>query len=141
MRKRVYYYCDMDGVLADFYAQPNAVKRFASEKNFFFHLNPIEKNVNYIRQLIKQGESVRILTASPNKRADKDKRKWLKKYMPFIKRKNIIIVRNGQNKADFVKTKGKNVLFDDYSKNCEQWEAKNPRHIAIQVKGKITSCI
>ena len=38
MRKEKYYYCDMDGVLADFFAEPNAVQRFETEKDFFYNL-------------------------------------------------------------------------------------------------------
>lgn len=136
MRKTVYYYCDMDGVLADFFGVENAVERFENEENFFFNLKPINENIAVIRGLVEEGASVRILSASPNDRADNDKRKWLDKYMPFIKKKNIIIMRNGQNKADFVKTKGLNVLFDDYGKNCRQWEERQ-NHIAIKVKGVI----
>lgn len=136
MRKEKYYYCDMDGVLADFFGVDNAVERFENEEDFFFNLEPIKENVEFIRKLVESGESVRILSASPNKRSDNDKIKWLKKYMPFIKSRNIIIMRNGQNKSEFVKTKGLNILFDDYGKNCRQWEEKE-NHIAIKVKGLI----
>ena len=126
----------MDGVLADFFGVDNAVERFENEEDFFFNLEPIKENVEFIRKLVESGESVRILSASPNKRSDNDKIKWLKKYMPFIKSRNIIIMRNGQNKSEFVKTKGLNILFDDYGKNCRQWEEKE-NHIAIKVKGLI----
>lgn len=136
MRKEKYYYCDMDGVLADFFGVDNAVERFENEEDFFYNLKPIIENVEFIRKLVESGESVRILSASPNKRSDNDKIKWLKKYMPFIKSRNIIIMRNGQNKSEFVKTKGLNILFDDYGKNCRQWEEKE-NHIAIKVKGLI----
>ena len=71
-------YCDMDGVLADFNAEPRALERFAVEPNFFADLKPITTNVNAIKQLIADGYKVRILSASPNKAADKGKRKWLK---------------------------------------------------------------
>lgn len=135
MRKKNYYYCDMDGVLADFFAEPNAVERFEHEPNFFFNLKPIEANLAIIKKLIAEGESVRILSASPNDRCDCDKLRWLKKYLPEIKLANIIIMRNGQNKHDFVKTKT-GVLFDDYGKNCREWE-EHKGFKAIKVKGLI----
>ena len=74
--KRVIY-CDMDGVVADFNNEPNAVARFKVEKGFFFKLKPIEINVRAVKELAKDNE-IYILTASPNPRADKDKIKWLR---------------------------------------------------------------
>ena len=82
-------YCDMDGVVADFNAEPNAVARFREEKNFFYNLKPIMVNVKAV-EILASNYKVCILSASPNARADKDKIKWLKKYMPFIKKENII---------------------------------------------------
>lgn len=119
--KRVIY-CDMDGVVADFNNEPNAVERFRVEKGFFFKLKPIEVNVKAVKELARYNE-VYILTASPNPRADKDKIKWLKKYMPFIAKENIIICRNGERKVDFMKSDN-GILLDDYSVNLKEWAFK-----------------
>ena len=40
-------------------------------------------------------------------------------------------MRNGQNKADFMKTPD-GILLDDYGKNCEQWRERG--NTAIQIK-------
>jgi 5'(3')-deoxyribonucleotidase len=112
----------MDGVVADFNNEPNAVARFKVEKGFFFKLKPIEINVRAVKELAKDNE-IYILTASPNPRADKDKIKWLKKYMPFIAKANIIICRNGERKVDFMKS-DLGILLDDYGVNIQEWTFK-----------------
>lgn len=137
---RITYYCDMDGVVANFDKEPNAVERFKVEPDFFETLEPITANIEFIKHLVDKGERVIILSASPNNNADKAKKVWLKKHMPFIKNRNIIIMRVGQNKADFVKTKGTNILFDDYAKNVNEWNER-ANHIAIKVVGTIANSL
>ncbi len=131
--KKYNIYCDMDGVLANFNKEPNAVERFENEIGFFYRLEPIKSNVKALIELINNKNfNVYILSASPNKQADFDKKMWLGKYLPQMKRENIILMRNGQNKADFVKTKENNILFDDYSKNVNDFIEKGFQ--AYQIK-------
>ena len=125
-------YCDMDGVIADFDGEKNALERFKTEKGFFKLLRPM--NADGFKQLLaRDGKEINlyILSASPNKQADKDKIAWLKYYYPQMKRRNIIIMRVGQNKADYMKTK-KGVLLDDYGKNCQQWRERGNHAVKIE---------
>ena len=54
---------------------------------------------------------------------------YLKKYIPDLKNENILLCRNGQNKAKFIENKleiriDKNCfLLDDYTKNLNEWES------------------
>lgn len=124
--KKIYF--DMDGVLADFDGQPNALKRFNVEKGFFQTLKPTclatELNI-WLGQSAELRERVYILSASPNLQADTDKWVWLNMYMPNLKAENIIIVRNdervSERKAEHAHKNS--ILVDDYTKNLLTWES------------------
>ena len=71
---KINIYVDMDGVLADFNAEPDGVARFRTEKGFFRNLKPLKKNAKALRKLIADGNyNIYILSASPNAAADGDK--------------------------------------------------------------------
>lgn len=114
-------YFDMDGVLADFNAEPDGVARFRTEKGFFRKLKPLKKNAKALRKLIADGKhNIYILSASPNEAADGDKLAWLKIHKIKVADGNIIFCRNGQRKVDFMRT-ADGILFDDYGENLRQW--------------------
>ena len=125
------YYFDLDGVIADFNIEPNGVERFKTEKGFFRNLRPITTNLMAVKILMLKGYKVKVLTASPNNGADIDKLSWLEKYLPELKKKNIIICRNGEVKAKYVRKIKKSILFDDYGLNCRQFIANGGQAVKI----------
>lgn len=117
-------FLDLDGTLAKFNVK-NALQRFDKEIGFFAKLGAY-KGIEEINKMAKQG-NVYIISASPNEQADKDKMTWIEKYLNNIPKANRLICRVGENKAEYLKTKGIQIdkncyLLDDYTKNLTEWE-------------------
>ena len=128
-------YFDMDGVLADFNAEPDGVNRFRSEKGFFKRLKPLKENAKALRKLIADGKhNIYILSSSPNEAADGDKLTWLRIHKIKVADGNIIFCRNGDVKREFMKTSD-GILFDDYGKNLREWmDGTVERNVGYKVK-------
>ena len=118
-------FLDMDGTIARFNVR-NALDRFENERGFFENLLAY-KGIEKINEMVEKG-NIYIISASPNYYADYDKKKWLKKYLPNLQNKNILLCRVGQNKARFIEREldikiDKNCyLLDDYTRNLDEWE-------------------
>lgn len=130
--KKITIYCDMDGVLADFNAMPNAVKRFVKERGFFKKLEPMTENTKGLERLYYMGYNIKILTTSPHKRADKEKMAWLRENVPYIQKENVIFARPDTPKINYIENVDYAVLIDDYGKNIREWVAGGGR-LAIKI--------
>ncbi len=119
-------FLDLDGTLAKFNVE-NALERFDKEKDFFTNLLAFE-GIEQVNELAKNN-NLFIISASPNEQADRDKMKWIKKYLPNICLNNITICRIGENKAKIIQDKynfeinNECYLLDDYTKNLKEWES------------------
>ena len=118
-------FLDLDGTLAKFNVR-NALQRFETEKGFFAKLGAY-KGIELINEMAKAG-NVYIISASPNKQADNDKMIWIEKYLNNVPMENRLICRCGENKAEYLKSKGLQIdknsyLLDDYTKNLIEWES------------------
>ena len=96
-------------------------------KNGFFARLGAYKGIEHINDLCKL-YNMYIISASPNANADIDKKHWLAKYLPNMKKQNVVFCRLGENKAHIIyeqldiKIDNTCLLLDDYTKNLEQWK-------------------
>lgn len=121
------HYFDLDGTLADFQSEPNAIERYTTEPGFFANLKPT-KLVERIKLLPTE---IYILSTSPNEQADKDKVEWVKKHLPMVKLENIHLVRCNAHKSLYARG---NVLYDDHTPNLLDW-VENGGHAVKIING------
>lgn len=133
----------MDGVLADFNAEVNAIDRFKTERGFFKDLQVMQDNLNALKVLMTSYK-VKILSTSPNSQADRDKFAWLMKHLPNLMIADIIFTRPNRDKADYVPVSPQALLIDDYTANLKAWADKGGSVLKLvnkydSVKGKHTA--
>ena len=94
---RTVFYFDMDGVLSNFHKVPFKYEN-AINREWIANLEPFVENVELVRNLIKNGKSVYILSKAASEDAKLGKIEWLAKYIPELDKKRIImsIVRRFQ---------------------------------------------
>ena len=135
MNKRIYV--DMDGTLCVF----GHVDSFEEllEKGYFLNRPPMENVIEAVKILEEETDiEVHILSAylEENKYAKKEKKLWLKKYLPWLDKERIHLVKCGISKFSVAKSNNLNVadavLLDDYSVNLREWGS-----VAIKVMNGI----
>lgn len=126
MRKKKYFF-DMDGTLADFYADPDYLERMY-DRGYYANLSPHQRMIDYLKNKMEVygKKQVFILSACVDTEYCADEKlQWLKTYIPEMLPENIILMQAGQNKANFVPggIDRHCILIDDYSVNLNEWIA------------------
>ena len=130
------YYFDMDGVLANFHKAYATNRGTALQRKAMANLEPFEENVNLVRNMIKAGLKVYILTKAANEAGKLGKIDWLAKYIPEITADQFICIFKGK-KIDFIREDG--ILIDDDKKNLTPWAKAGQEIYFVTEKGaKIT---
>lgn len=99
------------------------------EDNFFFNLDPFPGAVEYINKLVEEDFDVVFLTQLPRKSdfAAKDKRNWIKKFLPNFDLENLIFAHRK------LLVHG-DVLFDDNPRHIDKWGDKWRENWCIHVQ-------
>ncbi len=123
IREKGRIFVDMDGVLAEWNAEASLEQ--IHEKGYFLNRPPMETVVDAVKEMIRRGEEVWILSAVlQNEHAMEEKKEWLSRYLPEIKPDRQVFVPYGEKKADYIPDKrATDVLIDDYTENLKDWHA------------------
>ena len=147
-------FVDMDGTLAEWrniilkienYEQKDIVVKKLNaillSPGYFLSLEPHKNIVNAIRQLIKDGYEVFILSCAMEKQSlpnpKTEKRDWLSEYIPEIDDDHIIFVPDGENKTKYIPggVKKGDVCLDDFSPKLRDFQQAGG--ISVKVLNRI----
>lgn len=131
------YYFDMDGVIANFHKAYAENKAAAMNKAIMATLEPFVENVKVVKNLIKEGNKVYILTKAANEAGKAGKVEWLAKYIPEVTAENFICIVGHGKKVDYIREAG--TLVDDDPKNTRPWVKAGYEAILLKVKGEAIS--
>lgn len=120
--KKVDMYIDMDGTIAEYHLyNPEEISRKMEEE--YLKNEPLKNVIDILEEISKINNiEMYILSLSKTKKITEKKKIWLKKYVPFIKEENWIILTkeigeySNENRNEI---KGKNIELrqKDYDKS------------------------
>ena len=122
---------DMDGTIADLYGVENWLEYLTAENvkpykiaKPLVNMNTLARRLN---KLQRKGYEIGVISWTSksgsdeyNAKVEATKRAWLHKHLASVKFDFIAVVPYGYNKAAFADDE-QDVLFDDESKNREDW--------------------
>lgn len=118
--KKVDMYIDMDGTIAEYHLyNPEEISRKMEEE--YLKNEPLKNVIDVLEEISKINNiEMYILSLSKTKKITEKKKIWLKKYVPFIKEENWIILTkeigeySNENRNEI---KGKNIEMRQ--RNCD----------------------
>lgn len=124
--KKYRFFIDMDGTLAKW---NNVEYEQLFEQGYYLNLAPALQFIGDVRNLIKSGEDVYVLSCylTGSAYALEEKKEWLKRYLPELSEDKQIFVPDGENKAEYLREHyspitNRDYLVDDYTKNLIEWK-------------------
>lgn len=137
--KKTTVYFDLDGTLFDLYGKTNWLDFLENEKSGIFiegNFMPnieIGKLLELISKLLSYGVNFEVITWLPKQASknyeeicEKEKRIWVEKNLPFIKKINCQSYGIPKQKA-INKKASRMILIDDNEDICRNWETKIQR--------------
>ena len=129
-------YFDMDGVFAEY-----------DIGNFDYStIRPIKTVINLMNNLYKDGLNIKVLSICKNNKVVEEKYDWIEKYVPFLKKENLIFISKEEHpgyesnelKSNYLKDKINKkhvtILIDDDSsiikKVCKENEDVKVFHVS-----------
>lgn len=130
---KISLYFDMDGTIADLYANPNWLPLLrAFDPTPYTTARPIPNMsvlARKLNSLQRQGFELTIVswlskTSTPeyDEAVTNAKLGWLAKHLPSVHWDKINIVPYGTPKSTFRNSEAYNILFDDEQRNCDEWD-------------------
>ena len=130
-------YIDMDGTLARFYAQDNAVEKYRTEDDYFLNLDPYLEMASAVRMLLRDGIDVVILSSVDSDiriSSVSQKDLWLTNIFGRDNTPPALYPETGTDKAEYIRRIYGEIgpeswLIDDYTRNLLDWSAAGGRAI------------
>lgn len=136
---------DMDGTLADFYADDAYLDKMF-DYGYFRNLKPLQLATDLAKDKQAKWNDIYIVSACISSLwCENEKIAWLKQHLPQIDESHFIFTKTGENKAKAVEQKigqdhkAKFYLIDDYSVNLNDWEENAENFIGIKFLNGINS--
>lgn len=143
MKRDIRVYFDMDGTIAKW---RNVSIEETRKPGYFADLEPEMELLDFMRDAIKRGEHIYILSSYyTDTRALLEKKKWLDRYLPEIDSAHCLFVPYGKtNKTEFLvgmlhrKLSKADILVDDHTPNLQCWEEAGGQGVKWlnQINGK-----